>query len=386
MRPASRVPRPASRVPRPGLRRLALWGHYARAMPDAPGFGEPGPPLSRQAPFLRGFFGGLGLLAALLVGLVVREAASVLTLVLIAAFLAVSLEPVVALLTRRGLPRGRAVLVVSVVVFGALLVIALVLGTALGDQIARLVDNAPHLLDDLRRNRTVRTLDSHFHLLPKLEQKLRSDDLAANLAGGVLDFGVSVFNVVADTIVVMVLTVYVLAGLPRIKAAMYSLAPASRRERVARLGDEVMRRAGGYAIGAVLVALGAGTVTTLFLVSVGLAEYALAVGLLVALLDLLPLVGALLGAGTVIALGFATSVPVGVAALIFYILYEGFEGYVLYPRVMRATVAVPEYVTIIAVLLGGAVAGIVGALLALPLAAGLLLIVREVWVRRQDQH
>ena len=81
---------------------------------------------------------------------------------------------------------------------------------------------------------------------------------------------------------------------------------------------------------------------------------------------------------------FATSVPVGIAALFFFLVYEGFEGYVLYPRVMRATVDVPEYVTIVAVLLGGAVAGIVGALLALPLTAALLLVVREVWVRRQD--
>lgn len=346
--------------------------------------GEPGPPLSRQSAFFRGFFGGLGVLAALLVGLAVREAASVITLILISVFLAVSLEPIVAYLSRHGFKRSYAVFLVSVVVFGSLIAIALVLGTALTDQVTRLVDNAPQLLDELRRNRTIRSLDSRFHIIPKLEQKLQSANLGDSIAGGILEVGVSVFNIVADTVVVIVLTVYVLAGLPGIKRSMYSLAPDSRRDRVGRLMDEVLRRAGGYAIGAVLVALCAGTVTSLFLLIVGLGQYSLALGLLVALLDLLPLVGAIIGASTVVLVCFATSASTGVAALIFYVIYEGFEGYVLYPRVMRTTVDVPEYVTIIAVLLGGAVAGIVGALLALPIAAGILLVIREVWIRRQD--
>jgi predicted PurR-regulated permease PerM len=137
-------------------------------------------------------------------------------------------------------------------------------------------------------------------------------------------------------------------------------------------------------IGAFLVALLAGTVTTLFLVSVGLSQYALALALAVALLDLIPLVGAITGAAIVCVVCLADSLAVGVAALIFYLIYETLEGYVIYPRVMRSSVDVPEYVTIVAVLLGGAVAGIVGALLALPMAAAILLIGREVWVRRQD--
>ena len=348
------------------------------------GLGKPGPPLSRNSAFHRGLFGGLGVLVALLIGEAVTAAASVITLVLIAMFLAVSLEPVVALATRRGVPRGFAVLVVSLILFAVVASVALVLGTLVRDQVVRLVDNAPHLLDDLRRNRTIRTLDSRFHLIPKLEHKLQSANLADTLAGGAFDLGVSILNGVADTIVVVILAIYLLAALPSLKVAAYSLAPESRRDRVGRLVDEILRRSGGYAIGAVLVALTAGTVSALFLVGVGLSEYALALGLVVALLDLLPLVGSLLGAGIVVVVCFATSASTGLVALIFYIVYETFEGYVLYPRVMRSTVDVPEYVTIVAVLIGGAVAGIVGALLALPTAAAMLLLVREVWVRRQD--
>ena len=105
---------------------------------------------------------------------------------------------------------------------------------------------------------------------------------------------------------------------------------------------------------------------------------------MVALLDLVPLVGSILGASIVSIVGFANSLPIGIACVVFYVIYETLEGYVIYPRVMRSSVDVPEYVTIIAVLVGGAVGGIVGALLALPIGAAILLLIREVWVRRQD--
>jgi predicted PurR-regulated permease PerM len=153
---------------------------------------------------------------------------------------------------------------------------------------------------------------------------------------------------------------------------------------VAHLGDEILRRVGRYVIGAFLVACLAGTVSLLFMLSVGLSAYALPLALMVALLDLVPLVGSILGASIVSLVGFANSLPIGIACVVFYVIYETLEGYVIYPRVMRSSVDVPEYVTIIAVLVGGAVGGIVGALLALPIGAAILLLIREVWVRRQD--
>ena len=105
---------------------------------------------------------------------------------------------------------------------------------------------------------------------------------------------------------------------------------------------------------------------------------------MVAILDLVPLVGSITGAALVTIVGLANSLSIGIACIVFYLIYETLEGYVIYPRVMRSSVDVPEYVTIIAVLTGGALGGIVGALLALPIVAGGLLIVQEVWVRRQD--
>ena len=182
-----------------------------------------------------------------------------------------------------------------------------------------------------------------------------------------------------------VLTLYFLAALPQLKRAMYSLAPASRRQRVGELGDEILRRTGRFVIGSVLVALLAGSVTFVFLLVVGLGTYALPLALFVALLDLVPLVGSLTGATLVTIVCIANSLDVGIAAAVFYLLYEPLEGYVIYPRVMRSSVDVPEYVTVIAVLAGGTLIGVIGALLALPIAAALLLLTREVWVRRQDR-
>lgn len=348
-------------------------------------FGRPGAPLDRQAPFFRGFFFTLGVLVALVLGFAVRDAASALTLVLIATVLAVGLDPIVAVLIRRGLSRTVAVTIVAVgaLVFVAILVVTI--GGVLRTQVVTFIDDAPRLLDDLRRNRTVAQLDRKFHLISTIESKIKNPDFAQSTFDTVFQAGLSAANAVVNTIVVFILTVYFLSALPQLKRAGYSLAPASRRERVGKLGDEILHRVGGFVVGAVLVALMAGTVTLIFTLIVGLGDYALPLAVLVALLDLVPLVGAIAGASIVCLVGFATSLPVGIACVVFYLIYELVEGYVVYPRVMRSTVDVPEYLTIVAVLVGGAVAGIVGALLALPTAAAVLLLVREVWVRKQDE-
>jgi predicted PurR-regulated permease PerM len=347
-------------------------------------YGAPGAPVSRRAPFYRGFLWALGALTALVLALAVRDAASVLVLVLISAFLAVGLDPLVALATQRGIKRAWAVLAVAILFFAVITAIVFVIGGALRSQVTSLIDNAPHLLDDLRRNRSVAKLDAKYHVLSGLEDKIKDADVSSSAVGGIFTVGMSVLNLLVNTVVVVVLTLYFLAALPEIKHGMYSLAPASRRERVEKLGDAILRSVGGYVIGASAVALLAGTVTLIFLLCVGLSEYALPLALLVALLDLVPLLGAIVGATVVSLVGLATSLPVGIACIIFYVIYEVLEGYVIYPRVMRSSVDIPEYVTIVAVLVGGAVGGIVGALLALPTAAALLLLVREVWVRRQD--
>jgi predicted PurR-regulated permease PerM len=334
--------------------------------------------------FRRGLFGAFGVLLAIGVALIIQEVSSVLELVVVAGFLAVGFNPLVHLLTERGVRRGWAVVIVGVTVVGLVAAIIVVLVSVLRTQIATLVDEGPQLLRKLLENKTIHRLDAKYHVLSSLEKKLQSPDLAATLLSKTFGIGLGTIKALADTILVFVLMLYFLGALPQIKRTLCSLAPASRRERVADLGEEILHRTGRYVIGAFAVALIAGTVTLIFLLIVGNGRFALPLALLVLLLDLVPLVGSLAGASLVTLVCFATSIQVGIAAAIFYLCYELLEGYVIYPRVMRSSVDVPEYVTIIAVLVGGALDGIVGALLSLPIAAAALYLTREVWVRRQD--
>jgi predicted PurR-regulated permease PerM len=367
---------------RPRPRRGSLFEHVRDDGENR--YGQPGPPLARDSPFYRGFWATAGVLLAVAVAIAVREAASAFTLVLIAVFLAIGLNPLVEQLIARGWRRGWAVLAVALLLLAVITTVVVVLVGVLRNQILSFVDDAPHLLNDLRKHKSIAHLDQKYHIITNLQTKLEDPDFAQKTFGGVFNVGLSVLKVVANTVIVFVLTMYFLAALPQLKRGIYSLAPSSRRARVGQLGDEILRRVGRYVSGAFLVALLAGTVSAIFLLIVGLGQYALPLAVMVALLDLVPLVGSLVGAAIVSLVGLANSVPIGIACVIFYLIYETLEGYVIYPRVMRSSVDVPEYVTIVAVLVGGSVAGVIGALLALPIAAAGLLLIREVWVRRQN--
>jgi len=132
------------------------------------------------------------------------------------------------------------------------------------------------------------------------------------------------------------------------------------------------------------VALVSGVSSLVFLFVIGLGEYAVALATVVALLGVIPMIGATLGAVVVTAIGFATDVRTGIACIIFYVVYQQVENYLIYPRVMSRSVDLPGAVIVIAALVGAALLGVVGALLAIPTAAGILMLLREVYVRRQD--
>jgi predicted PurR-regulated permease PerM len=362
----------------------SLPGNHAGTGDEQHPFGAPGAPISRHSPFFVGFWAGLGALTALLVGLAVREAKSVIVLLLVSVFLAVGLNPIVEWMDHRGLRRRWAVLVVTLGVLALVALFVVSLVPVLRDQLNSIIENAPGWLDDLRHNRTINSLDGKYHIIDKLTRKLQDPDLAQQIFGSLYSVGLAVLSALLNAFLVFVMTLYFLAGLPQIKRACYSLAPASRRDRVTQLGDEILRKVGGYVAGAFVVALCAGTSTFVFLEIGGLGTYALALALIVMVLDVIPLVGATIGAAIVTIIGFATSIGLGIACLIFYIIYQQVENYVIYPRVMRSSVDVPAVVTVIAVLLGGTLLGIVGAILAIPLAAAILLLVREVVLRRQE--
>jgi predicted PurR-regulated permease PerM len=348
--------------------------------------GTPGRPLNTRSPFMWGLLGGAGALVALWFGEIVLQIGSVLVLVVVALFLAVGLNPAVELLMRRGLKRPWAVL--SVIV-GVLVVFALFLVTivpVISHQVTAIGDNLPHWFNQLQRNATIRRFDDKYDLSAKVTDYLKTGALAQKLFGGALGVGLAILGLLANVFVVVVLTLYFLASLPSMKQAAYQLAPASRRERVSLLGDRILRNIGGYVSGAFVVALCAGLSTLVFLLIVGLGSYAVALALVVALLDVIPMIGATIGAVIVCGIAFATDPTTGLICVIFYIAYQQIENYLIYPRVMSRSVEIPGALTVIAALIGGTLLGVVGALLAIPTAASILLLVKEVWLPRQDSR
>ena len=347
-------------------------------------YGSPGVPFERHSPFYLGFFGGLGVLLAYWLGTQVLAISSVLVLIVVAMFLAAGLNPVVEFFVGRGLKRSWAVLAVIVGVLVALGLFVLAIVPVISDQVAALTRNAPGWLDRLQKNATVQELDAKYDVIDRIREYVEKGDFAGSIFGGVLGVGLAVLSALANAFIVTVLMLYFLSSLEKTKHAFYRLAPRSRRDRVAKLGDRVIASVGGYVSGAFVVASCAGITSLIFLFVVGLGEYAVALAFVVALLDVIPMIGATIGAVLVTAIGFATDVKIGIACAIFYLIYQQLENYVIYPRVMSRSVDIPGAVTVIAALVGATLLGVVGALLAIPTAAAILMITREVFIRRQD--
>ena len=348
--------------------------------------GEPGPPLDHRAPFYLGFVGATGALVAYWLLTHIEAVGSTLILIVVALFLAAGLNPAVSFFERRGLRRSYAVLLVIICVLIAVLLFLVAIVPVITDQVKSITDQAPQWFDRLQHNRQVQDLDDEYDVIDKARDYVTGGDFVGTLFGGALGIGLAVLGALFNAFIILVLTLYFLSSLDTTKNALYRLAPASRRDRVTRLGNRIIESVGGYVSGAFIVAMCAGISSVVFLFAVGLGEYAVALAFVVAVLDVIPMIGATIGAVVVVAIGFAEDPKIGIACVIFYVIYQQVENYVIYPRVMSKSVDVPGAVTVIAALVGAALLGVVGALLAIPTAAAILMLTREVFVRRQDQR
>ncbi|MGY4769430.1 AI-2E family transporter [Kribbella sp. CWNU-51] len=348
------------------------------------GMGLPGPSLRRSNPFVFGFFAALGVLVAWGLWNALGQARSVLILLLVSMFIAVGLNPLVEWFMRRGLKRGLSVGVVFLLMILAVTGVGFAIVPVVTDQINSLIRNAPDWLDLLEKSKTLNDLNQRYHYIQKAQEYIQDPALAQRAFGGILGVGKVVAGALFNTFTILILTLYFLASLPSVKRAAYSLVPRSRRTRVSILGDEVLTRVGGYVSGQFVVALCAGFCMFIFLEIVGLGQYAVALAIVVMVCDFIPMVGGLIGVVIVSLIGFTTGLWTGVICLAYGIVYQQIENYFVAPRIMRRAVDIPGAVTVIAALLGGALLGVVGALLAIPSAAAILLIIREVWVRKAD--
>jgi predicted PurR-regulated permease PerM len=364
--------------------------HMQRAVENAAwiaeetgGLGRLGRPMNRRSPFFVGMAAAAGVAVTYgLVELLIR-ARSVLVLIGLALFIAAGLDPAVNWLTRRRLPRWSAVIVILLVVAAIVASFVAAAAPPLTAQVTALVHELPHYVTTLKdHNSQIGQLNSRFHLEERISKLLSSKGTA--LVGGVLGAGALVLSAASEMLVVVVLVIYFLAAMPRIKLFLYRLAPQSRRSRVILIGDEIFVKVGGYMLGNFLTSLIAGVGTWAWLQIFGV-PYPLLLGLLVALLDLIPVIGSTIGGAIVSLVALTVSLPVAIATLAFYIAYRLAEDYLIVPRIMGRTVEVPAVVTVVAVLLGGALMGLIGALVAIPAAAALRLLLNEVTFRRLDR-
>ncbi|HZB28762.1 MAG TPA: AI-2E family transporter [Streptosporangiaceae bacterium] len=347
-------------------------------------FGRPGQPLVRTHPFLFGFTGALGVITAWLLVQAALSARQVLVLILVSMFLAVGLNPAVQRLQQFGMSRRWAVALVflGLVLFFAGFIAAMV--PPLTQQITGFIDNLPTYISQLQSNPRIADLDQRFQLLEKGQQAITDPNFQKNLANRAVGLGKVAISSIFSALTILILTLYFLSSLPQITALFYRLTPRSRRARVALLGDEILARIGGYVGGQLTVSIIAGVSSYTFL-EIARIPYALALALIVMITDLIPLIGASIGAVLVTLVGFLTGVPEGIACAAFFLVYQQVENYLIAPRVMKRSVDVQPAVTIVAALIGGTLLGVVGALLAIPAAAAISLIVREVVLPRQEQ-
>lgn len=351
-----------------------------------PAGGTPPAAPKRHGLVATGFLLGVGFLVAWWLGSLLLSVSGLILLIVVALFLAAGLSPAVEFFVRRGLSHTWSLVVVIGAVLTAVALFFVALVPVITDQVTAIIDNAPGWLRQLQENERIQELEDQYQVIDKLESFITSGDWASGLFGGVIGIGLALLGFLANAFLVVVLTLYFLASLTRTKKSLYALAPASRRARVEELGDRIFASVGAYVSGAFVVAMSAGITSLIFLFVVGLGEYAIALAAVVALLDVIPMIGATIGAVLVSAIGFATDVKIGIACVIFYVIYQQIENYVIYPRVMQRSVDVPGAIIVIAAMIGAGLLGVVGALLAIPTAAAILMLLKELWIPHQEQR
>jgi predicted PurR-regulated permease PerM len=308
---------------------------------------------------------------------------SALVVVGVALFIAIGLNPIIEFLQSKSVPRGVAV---AIVTLGFLLGVAsfiVVVVPPIAHESSVLISNYPHYKANLIAGRGwAGQLTHKLHLTSYLDGKSK---LKLPIANGLLGAGKILLSVTVATASIVALTIYFLIALPGVKRVWLSLIARSRRERVSLLTDEVFSRVGGFMLGNLLTSFIAAIGTYIWLVIFGV-PYALLLAFVVFVFDLIPMVGSTIAGIIVSLVALSKGVPIGIATACFYIAYRFLEDYLLNPRVMKHAVKVSPGLTIIATLIGGALLGIIGALIAVPIAATIQLVLQEVVFPRQSQR
>jgi predicted PurR-regulated permease PerM len=355
---------------------------------QAEDFGVAGKPVDTTHPFYFGFMVTVGALIALTTLRALASASSVFILIIISIFLAAGLNPAVMFFQNRGLKRGVAVGAVMAAVLAFVGLFIAIAAPPLVEQGNQLLDNAPQLVKDLNNNAFINDLNMRYGVIDSLESRvdsiIKDGQFAITAFGGVIGVGKAVVSGLLSAFTILVLTLYFLASLPQVIKISLRFVPATRRDRVSKLTNAIISRVGSFVGGQAIIAALAAAFILLMGLTISM-PYPGPLAMVVLVCGFIPLIGHFIGMTVVTLVSLTDSLSTAVIALVAYIIYVQIENYVITPRIMRKSLAIPGLVTIIAALLGASLLGLVGGLIAVPIAAAILLILDEVVFPRADQ-
>jgi predicted PurR-regulated permease PerM len=312
---------------------------------------------------------------------------SILGMLFISVFLAVALGPAVDLYEHRArLPRSMAILFVYITILGAIVGLGLLVVPPIVNGVNHFVDKVPTYVQDLRKNQTVRKYDNKYHITKKLDNEAKKlPNRLGDAASALTSVTVGVFSAIFQLVTVLVLAFFFLLDGKRMVGWGLRQLPAERSERTRKVLADVYEATSGYVVGNLIISVIAGTGTWIVLEILSV-PFAVPLSVLMAFLDLIPLVGATIGG---VGIGIVAAISDFPTALIvwaiYFIVYQQIENNVLQPVIYRRTVALHPLVVLVAVLIGGSQLGVLGALLAIPVAAGLQILVKDWWMARRGR-
>lgn len=350
-----------------------------------------------QNAFRLGLFGGLGVLVAVAIGGGITVLGPIITYVGAALFLALGIDPAVSWLEKRKLPRWLAILIVLVGILAVFAGLVLAIIPVIADQVGNLIKAAPDIVNTVTNDKAVAAWwsanlgwlgtydDAKTQVVDFFNKNI--GDITAGVVNTVFGIATGAFGLV----IVLILTLYFVASLSTIKRGLYQLIPATRREKFIDIAEQIADSVGKYVRGQVTLGLSNGILTFIFMNVLGLIlgnpiDYFALFAFLAFLFSLIPLVGTISGAVVITAtIALVEPWPAVLIVGIYYLVYMQIEAYVISPIIMRRAVKVPGVVVVVAALAGGTLLGILGALIAIPVAAAILLIIKQVIVPRQNE-
>ena len=342
--------------------------------------------------FRLGLVGTLGVGLGILILSSIVSLSTIITYIGAALFLALGLDPAVSWLEKKKFPRWAAILTVLVAVLGVLTGVVFAIVPIIVDQVANLSDRIPALVKSVNTSTFLDDVQNQFPALdvPTIVKSV-TDYLGGNLTtitGAIVASGVAIVGGLFGALIILILTLYFTASLGSMKRATYQLVPASKRERFADLSEQITTAVGRFVVGQGALAACNGVFSFIFLSIIG-APFPAVLAFLAFLLSLIPLVGTITGSVIIVATcmipGIGSSWLTVLAAGIYYLVYMQIEAYVLSPNIMNRAVAVPGAVVVVAALAGGSLLGILGALIAIPVAASVIMIIKQVVIPRQNE-